>query len=238
MIKRKSVLLLKSQSTENFADKYEDILTSNGFEVRQVKTLVFEFKNINTLKEKLVNGDAYEGIIFSSPRCVQAVLLAVENDKDIIATWCKKHNFVVGEATYAQALSKLDLECEGKESGNAVNLSKIILKSKCRKHFKIYIHIYFFLEKSAYSKSFLFPHGNLKTDTLNLELGKEGIQIEGVLTYDTIANPHISKEVSYATDNLTSIPEYVVFFSPSGFRSSIDYLKKIPVDLDNVKVSV
>lgn len=78
----------------------------------------------------------------------------------------------------------------------------------------------------------------MKTDTLNLELGKEGIQIEGVLVYDTIANSDILKEISNATDDLTIIPEYMVFFSPSGFHSSINHLRKILVDLNTVKVSL
>ncbi|XP_018579114.1 uroporphyrinogen-III synthase isoform X2 [Anoplophora glabripennis] len=220
MIKRKTVLLLKSQNTDASSDKYEDLLTTNGFEVKKVKTLVFDFKNIQVLKEKIINNEAYEGIIFSSPRCVQAVYLALQNDKNVIKAWREKYNFAVGEATYTEALNKLGLECDGKGSGNAVNLSKVILE-----------------KKSAYRKPFLFPHGNLKTDTLNLELGKEGIEIKGVLVYDTIANPSILKEISDVTDDLTSIPEYVVFFSPSGFHSSIDHLRKIPVDLNKVKLS-
>lgn len=130
MILSRSVLLLKSQHTDGPVDKYEDLLASNGFEVRQVKTLVFDFKNLTNLKEKLINSDAYQGIIFSSPRCVQAVHLAVENEKNIILPWRQKYNFVVGENTHTQASSRLDLECEGKESGNAANLSKVILESK------------------------------------------------------------------------------------------------------------
>ncbi|KAJ8920147.1 hypothetical protein NQ315_011806 [Exocentrus adspersus] len=218
MIQRKSVLLLKSQTTDGATDKYEELLRTNGFEVRLVKTLVFNFKNLDTLKEKLLASNAYEGVIFSSPRCVQAVVSAVEDDFEVVGAWQAKHNFTVGEATYTEALSKLGLECEGKESGSALNLTKVIVE-----------------RKSEYHKPFLFPHGNLKTDIFNLELGKEGIQVEEVLVYETIANPSISNELADVTDNLTSIPEYVVFFSPSGFQSSIEHLKKIPVDLSSVK---
>lgn len=129
MIKRKTVLLLKSQNTDGSSDKYEQLLTSNGFEVKNVKTLVFDFKNIDVLKQKLIKHDAYEGIIFSSPRCVQAVYLATENDR-IIEPWRDKNNFSVGEATYTEALNKLGLESDGKGSGNAVNLSKVIVGSR------------------------------------------------------------------------------------------------------------
>lgn len=95
-----------------------------------------------------------------------------------------------------------------------------------------------FVEKLSSPKPFLFPHGNLKADTLNLQLGEGGIQIEGVLVYDTIANPNIVNEISNATNNLTSMSEYVVFFSPTGFRSSIEHLKRVPVDLNKIKVSI
>ncbi|KAJ8974765.1 hypothetical protein NQ317_008204 [Molorchus minor] len=188
MIKSKSILLLKSQKSSSSSDKYEDILTSNDFKVKQVKTLVFDFKNINVLKENLKRS-----LIFSSPRCVHAVHLAVKHDEDIIKSWQRKHNFVVGEATYKDALDKLNLECEGKESGNASNLSKKIIES---------------IENFYLKKPFLFPHGNLKTDTLNLELGKEGVKIVGVLYFSAL----------------------------SGLRSSISYLRSVPVDLNDVKI--
>ncbi|KAJ8952153.1 hypothetical protein NQ318_018490 [Aromia moschata] len=219
MIRKKSILLLKSQKGDGSGDKYDSLLNSSGFEVRQVKTLVFDFKNIDILREELKNDDNYAGLILSSPRCVHAVYLASEDNKNILHNWKTKYNFVVGETTHKDASEKLNLECEGRESGNAVNLSKLILK-----------------KKSLYDKPFLFPHGNLKTDTLNLELGKEGVKMEGVLVYDTIANPNIEKELADATDNFTSISEYVVFFSPSGLRSSINYLRKIPLDLNDVKI--
>lgn len=76
----------------------------------------------------------------------------------------------------------------------------------------------------------------MKTDTLNLELGKEGLEIDGVEVYDTIANPNIEFDLSKVTDSFKSVSEYIVFFSPSGFSSSIELIQKIPVDLDHIKV--
>ncbi|KAG5891866.1 hypothetical protein JTB14_015885 [Gonioctena quinquepunctata] len=217
MIIKNSVLLLKSQTGENASDKYQELLNSNGYEVKQVKSLVFEFKNIEILREKLKNVKDYEGIIFSSPRCVKGVCMATI-DEVYLNSWRTKHNFAVGEATYKEALDNLGLECKGKESGNAVNLSKVILS-----------------DKSLFSKPFLFPHGNLKTDSLQRELNKDGLEMEGVLVYDTIPNPDIKKEIVECTDNFSNIPEYVVFFSPSGLHSSINYLRKIP-DFTNAKI--
>ncbi|CAH1171135.1 unnamed protein product [Phaedon cochleariae] len=211
MIIENSVLLLKTQATEGASDKYVDLLIRNNFEVRQVKTLVFQFKNIDALKHKLKNDGDYSGLIFSSPRCVHAVYLATNDTKSLIDSWQSKHNFAVGEATYKDALDKLSLECKGKESGNAVNLSKVIME-----------------EKFIHQKPLLFPHGNLKTDTLSRELEKEGLKIEGVLVYDTITNPDICEEIKQVTDNFRAVPEYVVFFSPSGLHSSLEHLQNIP----------
>nr|XP_023027700.1 uroporphyrinogen-III synthase-like [Leptinotarsa decemlineata] len=210
MIIEKAVLLLKSRTSGSSPDKYKQLLDIEGFKVSEVKTLVFEFRNIDILREKLDNDTQYEGIIFSSPRCVQSVHLA-KTDKEQLKSWKSKHNFAVGEATSKEALNKLGLECEGKESGNALNLSKVILENR-----------------TCYSKPFLFPHGNLKTDTLRDELGKNGLGMEDVLVYDTIANPDIEKEIQEVTNNYNDLPQYLVFFSPSGFHSSIDYLKRVP----------
>lgn len=128
MILEKSILLLKTQKADDSSDKYENLLTESGFDVKQGKTLVFNFKNLECLQEKLSNHTSYEGIIFSSPRCVQATYMAVTNTKHVIKLWQSKANFVVGEATYADALKKLHLECRGKETGNSVNLSQYILE--------------------------------------------------------------------------------------------------------------
>jgi uroporphyrinogen-III synthase len=92
------------------------------------------------------------------------------------------------------------------------------------------------LDKSEYVKPFLFPHGNLKTDILKVELSKENLTIEEVLVYDTLPNPSIERDLLECTDRFTTIPEFLVFFSPSGLHSSLEYLRKIPVDLNLVKV--
>nr|CAI5848935.1 unnamed protein product [Callosobruchus analis] len=210
MILGKSVLLLKSQKSDGARDKYEDLLKSNDFQVWQVKTLVFDFKNIDLFKERLLNSEHYSGLAFSSPRCVEAVSLAIGGNKDIMNKWKLKLNYVVGEETYREALEKTGLDCRGREAGNAINLSRIILECK-----------------DKLQKPLLFPHGNLKTDTLQHELGKDGVVIEGVLVYDTIANADIEAEICNATNNFTNIQEFIVFFSPSGVRSSLQFLRNI-----------
>ncbi|KAL1505559.1 hypothetical protein ABEB36_005100 [Hypothenemus hampei] len=213
-----SVLLLKSQISDDEQDKYESVLKANNFEVIQVKTLEFEFKNIENLRQKLENSSKYSGLVFSSPRCVEAVVKASENIYNFLDQWTIKENFVVGETTYKAALDRLCLNCLGKDSGNALNLSKFILE-----------------RKRLYPQPFLFPHGNLKSDTLQLNLKHEGIEVEGIEVYNTIANPNLETDFIKITDNFRSIPEFVVFFSPSGFSNSLEYLQKIGEDIKEVK---
>lgn len=93
------------------------------------------------------------------------------------------------------------------------------------------------IDELKYDKPFLFPHGNLKTDTLRTHFSKVGIGLGEVLVYETIPNPNLRKELADTTADFTQIPEYVVFFSPSGVQSSISLIRAIDADLSLVKVS-
>lgn len=62
------------------------------------------------------------GIIFSSPRCVQAV----EKCDIPLSEWSKRKIFAVGGKT-ADLIRALNLEPIGEHSGNANNLSEFIV---------------------------------------------------------------------------------------------------------------
>ncbi|CAH1375909.1 unnamed protein product [Tenebrio molitor] len=215
---KNTILLFKSDKTDDTRDEYQNLLELNNFKVMMVKTLTFQYKNLDILREKLLNPDGFSGMILSSPRCVNAVSQALSKDK-LEELWNPKSNFTVGETTCKEAIAKLSIHCKGKWSGNAKNLSQLIIQNK-----------------SEYVKPFLFPHGNLKTDILKVELSKENLAIEEVLVYDTLPNPSIERDLLECTDRFTTIPEFLVFFSPSGLHSSLEYLRKIPVDLNLVKL--
>ncbi|CAH0555863.1 unnamed protein product [Brassicogethes aeneus] len=220
MLIKNLVLLLKT-ATEDATDKYVDIFTKNDFKVRLVKTLDFKFRNLNVLSVLLKNPDDFSGLIFSSPRCVEAVHKSLCNER-IKEEWRNNSNYVVGEKTYDYVLEKLGLVCKGKETGNASNLAKEII-----------------LDVDLLNgKPLLFPHGNLKTGTLEKDLGQKKIGIYNIEVYDTITNLDIEKELIKATENYTKAPEYVVLFSPSGLKSSIEFLRKIPEFLDIKYVAV
>lgn len=127
------VLLLKSQRNDEMEDEYEVILKENGYKVKQVKTLDFTYVNLEKLKEKLLKPADYSGIVFSSPRCVNAVKLALTNES-LRNDWNIKDNYVVGEATHKAALEELNLNCLGKDTGNANILSQVMLEGWFNRH--------------------------------------------------------------------------------------------------------
>lgn len=57
----KEVLLLKAPG-EDGEDKYESILTENGFTVKHLQVLDFQYINLSLLKEKLDDVDSYSGM--------------------------------------------------------------------------------------------------------------------------------------------------------------------------------
>lgn len=124
-IESKHVLLLKAQKSHQEVDKYEELLVKEGYVVRAIKTLEFNFINLDGLRRELERPDEYSGLILTSPRCVDAVKLSLGGDK-LAESWWEKCNYVVGNTTYDFALKELGLVCMGRESGNAGNLSAII----------------------------------------------------------------------------------------------------------------
>lgn len=95
----------------------------------------------------------------------------------------------------------------------------------------------FLLDKNDFVKPFLFPHGNLKTGVLHERLREVGLGLDETLVYDTISNPNIEREFSCVTNNFSALPEFVVFFSPSGIESTLESIKKVPVDWSLIKVT-
>ncbi|KAI4461412.1 uroporphyrinogen iii synthase [Holotrichia oblita] len=124
-VTKKFVLLLKAQ--KNDEDEYEVILKDRGYIAQQIKTIDFNYVNLDKIKSKLLKPNNYSGIIFSSPRCVTAVKLALEHE-NLSDNWKLKDNYVVGETTYKTALKQLNLNCLGKDTGNADVLSQIMLR--------------------------------------------------------------------------------------------------------------
>ncbi|XP_025063348.1 uroporphyrinogen-III synthase isoform X5 [Alligator sinensis] len=127
------VLLLKDpKERDSGPDPYIQELGSYGFEATLIPVLSFEFVSLQSLFEKLSHPECYGGLIFTSPRAVEAVKLCLkENSKNEAWTkslkqkWNAKSTYVVGKAT-ASLVEEIGLAPQGEKCGNAEKLAGYI----------------------------------------------------------------------------------------------------------------
>nr|KAF6304480.1 uroporphyrinogen III synthase [Myotis myotis] len=173
------VLLLKDAKEEGGQDPYVRELGLHGLEATLIPVLSFEFLSLPTFWEKLSRPEGYGGLIFTSPRAVEAVELSLEQDgksevwkKSLRETWNAKPVYVVGNAT-ASLVKKLGLEAEGESSGNAEKLAEWICS------------------REPPALPLLFPCGALKGEVLPQMLKDKGIPMESIIVYRKIPHPGI-----------------------------------------------
>lgn len=214
----KRVVLLKSESES--VDNYTSLLRASNFEPIFVPTLEFRFKYLDKLREKLQLPDAYSGIVFTSPRSVEACEEALNEQRiKLPEKWSKLHNYCVGEVTHNLIHVALDLNARGKHTGNANNLADFIFEN---------------LEGARLQEPFLFPCGNLRQDTLQLKLMDYGYFLDAIEVYETVA--HSDLEINLKRALIDDKAEYLAFFSPSGVNYTTAILQKLDIDLANYKL--
>lgn len=214
----KRVVILKSESEST--DTYTCLLRENNFDPIFIPTLEFRFKNLDQLQEKLQSPESFSGIIFTSPRSVEAcqqALIAIRSKLD--PKWTDAHNYCVGEVTHNLIHTALDLNARGKHSGNANNLADFIFEN---------------LEGGQMQKPFLFPCGNLRQDTLQAKLDEFGYTLDPLEVYETVAHSELESSLQQALTNENTA--YIAFFSPSGVNYTNAILQKLNMNLDNVKL--
>lgn len=210
------VVLFKSES--DGPDKFVKALEEENFETRSISCINFHFKNLDSLRSKLENHQLYCGLLFTSQRSVTAVQKATEENKNSLKNWSDKMNYCVGESTSDLAESLLGLETRGNQSGNAVNLSKLIVEDQREK---------------CSSKPFLFPAGNLKQDTIEKSLNDHSIRVESLDVYETVQHEKLDE----STEKLKLLKQdYFAYFSPSGVKFSLPLLRKHGIDLQEIKI--
>jgi uroporphyrinogen-III synthase len=184
----KRVILFKSASEE-----YEKAFTDKNYEVKFIEPLQFTYINTEKLNENLQQ--KYDGLILTSPRAIDAVSKCWDPSKFV--AWNTRKVYTVGEVSRQKIIQLLGLEAQGAMSGNAENLAKVIINenSKCSK--------------------FLFPCGNLHSETLPNLLQSAELNLEAVTVYETKENENLGKELTDVNE-WESEPCCVVFFSPSG----------------------
>ncbi|XP_072280784.1 uroporphyrinogen-III synthase [Pyxicephalus adspersus] len=180
------VLLLKEpKSGEHGADPYVEELSSHGLQATLIPVLSFKFVSLEQLYDKLCHPENYEGLIFTSPRAVEAVTLCLQTSTNKEAwahslknKWNSKPVYVVGKAT-SSLVDELGLSSEGQTSGNAEKLADHI----CSKNV-------------SYSAPLLFPCGSLKREVLPKRLKEMDVPLETITVYQTAQHPDIRSSLT------------------------------------------
>ncbi|RUS75779.1 hypothetical protein EGW08_016465, partial [Elysia chlorotica] len=107
---------------------------------------------------------------------------------------------------------------QGEESGNSQALGDYILQ-----------HV-----SSTDSRPLLYPCSNLHRDTLKEVLTTNGKDVKEIIAYETCPNERLRETLEEAIQQ-QGPPDYVVFFSPSGFQYTLDGIGAHTIHLDRVK---
>ena len=112
--------------------------------------------------------------------------------------------YVVGESTASSVTALLGLHSQGGQTGSAEALAQFIIDNENHK------------------KKFLFPKGNLARSSLESVLTSRGHEVDEVTVYRTIPN----RDLRSGLQTEKELPDYIVFFSPSGAAASLPVLQE------------
>ncbi|XP_066999274.2 uroporphyrinogen-III synthase [Anabrus simplex] len=212
------VLIFKALSDDGEDDDpYRKKLQECGLITKLIPVLDFEYCNLELLHSYLQTPINFSGIIFTSPRAVKAVALSLGTKSGLHTEWQERPAFVVGEGTQRALERELAVKGEGSHSGSAGDLADYILER-------------------TYEQPLLFPCGNLKHDVLPNKLAKGGVRLSMVTVYQTKPWAHLEENLTEATTRGTQVPEFLVYFSPSGVKSTVPVFEKLQIPLKQVKI--
>ncbi|CAL8380014.1 unnamed protein product [Gadus morhua 'NCC'] len=209
------VLLLKEpRDGEAGPDPYIQELAARGHEATMIPVLSFKFVSLNNLSDKLFQPDKHGGLIFTSPRAVEAVKMCVEAEgrgeewRLIKDKWNAKSVYVVGKAT-GDMVRQLGLKPLGEDSGTADILSRLIIQ-----------------RENAFLLPLFFPCGSIKREVLPTALRDNGVPLETLTVYQTAEHPDLQESLtSYFTQKGT--PASIAFFSPSGVKFCLETVREL-----------
>ncbi|KAM8888529.1 uroporphyrinogen-III synthase isoform 1-T2 [Synchiropus picturatus] len=212
-----NVLLLKEPKDDGSEpDPYIKELSSCGLEVSMIPVLSFKFVSLKALADKLFQPKNHGGLIFTSPRAVEAVKMCLASDKkrdgewdrSVKDEWNTKSIYVVGKAT-ATLVQSLGLNPLGEDAGTADVLSRVIID-----------------REDTNIPPLFFPCGSIKREVLPTTLRENGVPLETLIVYQTIEHPDVAENLNnYFAEK--GIPASVAFFSPSGVRFCLDEIRKL-----------
>lgn len=209
------VLLLKEpREGDSGPDPYIKELAARGHEATLIPVLSFRFVSLDTLSEKLFQPDQYGGLIFTSPRAVDAVKRCIDVDGRgeewclIKDKWNAKSIYVVGKAT-GDLVQQLGLKPSGEDSGTANVLSRLIIQ-----------------REDANILPLFFPCGSIKREVLPTALRENGVPLETLTVYQTAEHPDLQENLSHYFTQQGN-PACIAFFSPSGMKFCLETLRKL-----------
>ncbi|CAL1599605.1 unnamed protein product [Knipowitschia caucasica] len=212
-----NVLLLKEpRDGDTGPDPYIKELAACGHKATLIPVLSFKFVSLNTLSDKIFQPEKHGGLIFTSPRAVEAVRMCVEERKEewersVKDQWNCRSVYVVGKAT-AALVESLGLDPLGEDSGTADVLSKLIIEKE---------------DKNI--PPLFFPCGSIKRDVLPTALKDNGVPLETLTVYQTTEHPDLEKNLkNYFTEQ--GVPASVAFFSPSGVKFCLELVRRFSGD--------
>ncbi|NWY04423.1 HEM4 synthase, partial [Nothoprocta ornata] len=216
------VLLLKDpKDKDSGPDPYVKELALHGLEATLIPVLSFEFISLESLFEKLSHPECYGGLVFTSPRALEAIKICLKENskseawsKSLKQSWSTKPVYVVGKAT-ASLVEEIGLIPQGEKSGNAEKLAEFICS-----------------REKPNSSSLLFPCGALKREVLPTALKEKGIPLESVTVYQTTQHCRLQESLS-SYFSQQGVPASIVFFSPSGVKFCLQHIQKLSGDFIN-----
>uniref|UniRef100_A0A8D0DDG8 Uroporphyrinogen-III synthase n=1 Tax=Sander lucioperca TaxID=283035 RepID=A0A8D0DDG8_SANLU len=222
------ILLLKEpRDGESGPDPYIKELASHGHKATLIPVLSFKFVSLNTLSDKylfysftyytfcLFQPEKHGGLIFTSPRAVEAVKMCLEAEErreewnsSVKDKWNTKSIYVVGKAT-AALVQNLGLNPLGEDTGTADVLSRLIIERE---------------DKNI--PPLFFPCGSIKREVLPTALRENGVPLETLTVYQTAEHPDLEKNLkNYYTEQ--GVPASIAFFSPSGVKFCLEVVQRL-----------
>ncbi|XP_060027077.1 uroporphyrinogen-III synthase [Erinaceus europaeus] len=209
----KVLLLRDPKEDEGGQDPYVRELGLCGLEATLIPALSFEFLSLPALSEKLSRPESYAGLVFTSPRAVEAAELCLQRgvgevwSRSLKDRWNAKPVYVVGDAT-ASRVNKMGLDTQGGSCGNAEKLAEFICS------------------REPPALPLLFPCGTLKREVLPTVLRNRGIPLEPITVYGTGPHPSLQASLSsYCAHQ--GVPASIAFFSPSGIAYSLQHIQEL-----------
>ncbi|NXI52927.1 HEM4 synthase, partial [Chloroceryle aenea] len=217
------VLLLKDpKDKDSGPDPYVQELGLYGFEATLIPVLSFEFSSLESLFEKLSHPEHYGGLIFTSPRALEAIKICLK-DKSSNETSCficldsgfNLMQHILYMCIFLVIVEEIGLAPQGEKSGNAEKLAEYICS-----------------REKPNSSALLFPCGALKREVLPTVLREKGIPLESLPVYQTTQHKDLQESLS-SYFSQQGIPASIVFFSPSGVRFCLQHIQKLSGDFTN-----